>query len=143
MTEANDAIAAANTELDRVAVRLAALHGELDEIFLLHQECLMLGHLELAEQVLAGFAELLALHAQHEETWFLPLYEVVGVEARFPLVLYRGQHRKMLGMVRSFQARTAELSRNRTMKPSELRRRVLALFDEHARFKHLLEHHDG
>ncbi|HET9959224.1 MAG TPA: hypothetical protein VFQ61_32265, partial [Polyangiaceae bacterium] len=38
---------------------------------------------------------------------------------------------------------TAELSRNRTMKPSELRRRVLALFDEHARFKHLLEHHDG
>lgn len=119
--------------------RLLAVHRELDELFLLHAECLLDLELELAIELLGAYRELLFLHMRHEETVLLPRYAALGPLPRFPLVLYTGQHEKLRGMTDALVARTASLGGD----PRAVRRAVLELFDRHATFKHLLEHHDG
>jgi hypothetical protein len=119
--------------------RLLAVHRELDELFLLHGECLLEGELELARAVLDGYRELLFLHLGHEEAQLLPRYAELGPLPRYPLVLYRGQHEKIRGMVDALVAGTAALSGE----GQALRRSILALFERQTTFKHLLEHHDG
>jgi hypothetical protein len=119
--------------------RLLEVHRELDEIFLLHGECLLLGELELGRGVLHVYRELLLLHMQHEETAILPLYAEVGPAPRFPLVLYTGQHEKLLGMLDAIINRLGELIGD----ARAIRRGVLAVLDRETTFKHLNEHHDG
>jgi len=119
--------------------RLVAVHRELDELFLLHAECLLERQLELATELLGAYRELLFLHMEHEEKVLLPLYTRLGPLPRFPLVLYTGQHEKIRGMVDALVARTGRLGGD----ARAVRRGVLELFDRHATYKHLLEHHDG
>lgn len=115
------------------------MHRELDELFLLHAECLLERELDLAHALLLAYRELLILHLEQEERILLPKYAELGPLPRFPLVLYTGQHEKIRGMVDALVSRTAALGGD----PRTLRRAVLALFERHATFKHLLEHHDG
>lgn len=119
--------------------RLLRVHRELDDLFLLHAECLLEHELELAREVLAGYRALLLLHLEHEESELLPRYAELGPLPRYPLVLYRGQHEKIRGMLDALVAGTSALNGEG---PS-LRRAILALFDRQTTFKHLLEHHDG
>lgn len=122
-----------------VSERLVAIHRELDELFLLHAECLLERKLELANELLGAYRELLYLHMQHEEEVLLPRYAVLGPLPRFPLVLYTGQHDKLRAMLDELVSRTQSLGGE----ARAVRRAVLDLFDRHATFKHLLEHHDG
>ena len=115
------------------------MHRELDELFLLHAECLLERELELAHSLLLAYRELLVLHLVQEEELFLPKYAELGPRPRFPLVLYTGQHEKIRGMVDALVAATGALGGDARV----VRRGVLALFERHATFKHLLEHHDG
>ncbi|HEX5099917.1 MAG TPA: hypothetical protein VFV94_10475 [Polyangiaceae bacterium] len=119
--------------------RLVAIHRELDELFLLHAECLLERELDLANELLGAYRELLYLHMQHEEDVLLPRYSVLGPLPRFPLVLYTGQHEKLRGMLDVLVTRTKCLGGE----ARSVRRAVLDLFERHATFKHLLEHHDG
>jgi hypothetical protein len=119
--------------------RLLEIHRELDEIFLLHGECLLASKLALAKDVLLAYRELLLLHMQHEETLLFPLYVEVGVAPRFPLLLYTGQHDKLRGMLDAIIDRLNELSGD----GRAVRRAVLSVFDRETTFKHLSEHHDG
>jgi hypothetical protein len=119
--------------------RLLDVHRELDEVLLLHGECLLLGELGLAREVIDAYRELLLLHMRHEETLLLPLYAEIGEAPRFPLVLYTGQHQKLRSLLAAIIARLDELSGD----ARSLRRGVLAIFDQQTTFKHLSEHHDG
>jgi hypothetical protein len=119
--------------------RLLGVHRELDELFLLHGECLLASDLVLAKEVLSVYRELLLLHMQQEETLLLPLYVEVGIAPRFPLVLYTGQHEKLRGMLDAISSQANELDGQ----GRALRRGVLSLFDRITTFKHLSEHHDG
>ncbi len=119
--------------------RLLEIHRELDEVFLLHAECLLQGEHGLGLAVLKGYRELLLLHMEHEERQLLPLYVTVGVAPRFPVVLYGGQHEKLRGMLDALVVRVAALEgRGRAV-----RRAVLGIFDQETTFKHLSEHHDA
>lgn len=119
--------------------RLLGVHRELDELFLLHGECLLLGELRLGRSLLVAYRELLLLHLEHEEAQLLPRYAELGPRPRFPVVLYRGQHEKIRGMVDALVAAVALLDGS----GRPVRRAILALFDRQTTFKHLLEHHDG
>jgi hypothetical protein len=119
--------------------RLLEVHRELDEIFLLHGECLLAGELELGRDLLRAYRELLFLHMQEEETHILPLYAELGAAPRFPLVLYTGQHQKLRGMLSAIITQLDEL----TGDARAVRRGLLAVFDRETTFKHLSEHHDG
>lgn len=119
--------------------RLVAVHRELDEIFLQYAERLLDRELDRARAVLGAYRELLFLHIEHEEASLLPRYAALGPIPRFPLVLYTGQHEKIRGMVDELVTRTAALGGD----ARAVRRGIIALFDRHATFKHLMEHHDG
>jgi len=119
--------------------RLIGVHRELDELFLLHAECLLERELELARALLTGYRELLLLHLEHEEERLLPRYAELGPAPRFPVVLYRGQHEKIRGMLAALVAGTAAIQGD----AASVRRAIFALFDRQTTFKHLLEHHDG
>ena len=119
--------------------RLLEIHLELENIFLLHGECLLAGEFDLSRDVLESYRTLLQLHMQHEEAVLLPLYFDLGVAPGFPLVLYTGQHAKLNAMLDSISRHLAGLEGN----GQAVRRQVLALFDRETTFKHLSEHHDG
>lgn len=115
------------------------LHDALDDVFLLHQEALVERELELSAELLAAYRRLLQTHMRHEEQLILPLFERTGPVPRWPVVLYTGQHEKMLQLLSRAEAGLSEL---RTRK-SDLRRGAIALITFEATYKHLAEHHDG
>lgn len=119
--------------------RLLEVHRELDDIFLLHGECLLEGELDLAREVLETYRVLLQMHMQHEETVLFPLYLEVGVAPRFPLILYAGQHQKLNALLDSIIRRVRGLEGRGPI----VRRQILSVFDQETTFKHLAEHHDG
>lgn len=114
---------------------LLRLHGVLEDLFLLHQEALLLLDVNAARELLAIYRELLAIHMHHEETRVLLLLPPVK---KWPKVLYTGQHEKMRAHLDAIEQRLTALS---TAAPD--RRAVLALLDAEATYKHLEEHHDG
>jgi hemerythrin-like domain-containing protein len=118
---------------------LLELHGELDEIFWLHQESLVTLRLELSAELLAAYERLLRVHMRHEEELLLPVFERAGPVPRWPAVLYTGQHEKMLTLLSSVREALSELRR----REQNRLRGGIALVTFEATYKHLVEHHDG
>lgn len=121
-------------------LELLDFHADLEEVFALHQESLLLLRVESARALLSTYRELLALHMRHEEQTLLPVFARAGSVPKWPAVLYTGQHEKMRGMLERVASGLGSLPVGRA---SRLRRAVLALLDQEATYKHLHEHHDG
>ncbi len=117
-----------------------AIHVELDDVFLLHQEALLLLDLEAARELLAIYRGLLDVHMRHEEQVILDLFDRAGPIKKWPRVLYTGQHEKMLWHL---ERMATALDGIVSAPGPQLRRTVLELLDTQATYKHLLEHHDG
>ena len=121
-------------------LELLEVHAALVDTFALHQELLVALELEAALRVLEVYRELLDVHMIHEEQEILSLFARAGHVAKWPPVLYTGQHEKMRGML----ARAAEsVSGMVRFRPDNVRRAVIALLDFESTYKHLHEHHDG
>jgi hypothetical protein len=119
---------------------LVEVHAAIEDVFLLHQEALTWLDVAAARELLAIHGRLLAVHMGHEEGLLLPVFERNGPVAKWPSVLYTGQHRKMLGMLASVPAWLDELER---VPVSQRRRRMLRVLDHETTYKHLVEHHEG
>ncbi|MBI2895085.1 MAG: hemerythrin domain-containing protein [Deltaproteobacteria bacterium] len=120
-------------------LKLVGVHERLSELFLLHQEALLAGDLALAKARLAEYELDLSAHMRAEEEILMPIYERAGEVPRGPAELFTGEHRKMLRFLRRFRDRLAELARSGRPPAT---REVIALLDEEAPFKGLVEHHD-
>ncbi len=117
---------------------LNAVHTELDEQFLQHQELLLAGRLDDARSSLDTFAAGLALHVQQEDELLLPLFTAraaaqAPAQHRQATVLHH-EHRKLLQLLDKLRAHIATLHR-----PAP--RQLIALIEREAVFKHVLEHH--
>lgn len=120
-------------------VELLGAHVELDDVFLLHQEALLLLDLSAARELLAIYRRLLDVHMNQEERVVLDLFDRAGPIKKWPRVLYTGQHEKMLWhLERIGVALSGMVAQEKTS-----RRTVLELLDAEATYKHLVEHHDG
>jgi hypothetical protein len=71
----------------------------------LHQELLLALQIEFAKRVFSEYVALLELRMRHEERLLLPEYAACGAEPTFPVVLYTGQHRKMLEHLSAIRAK--------------------------------------
>jgi hypothetical protein len=119
---------------------LVDVHTAIEDVFLAHQEALTLLDIGAARELLEIHGRLLELHMGHEEELLIPVFERAGRIAKWPTVLFTGQHRKMLGMLASVPHRLAELA----SVPSQRRRReMLRILDHETTYKHLVEHHEG
>ncbi|MEZ4220135.1 MAG: hypothetical protein R3B13_04330 [Polyangiaceae bacterium] len=122
------------------ASALLVAHGVLDDVFALHQEALMLLDLDAAEAALSAYRRLLEVHMGHEESVLMEVFRRAGPMPKWPVVLYTGQHAKLLEQLARLEAMLQSL---RGRQGREQRHAILELFDREATFKHLLEHHDG
>lgn len=118
---------------------LLETHQQLEELFLQHQEDLLTLDLERAARELKDYEQKLVLHMRQEEDWLLPVFERAGPIPGGAIELFTGEHKKMRAFVVRFKETLAELK----SRPADLKRRVIALFDQEALFKHLVEHHDA
>lgn len=113
-------------------------HRHMDELILLHQEALLLQQTNLAERFLALFRAMISAHIDAENTWLLPRLDALA-EARWPALLYRKEHDKILDMLTNVDAKM-RLLEGKTAQ--DYRRTVLALLDYERAFKNVVEHHE-
>lgn len=84
------------------AAALVAVHHELDALFTVVRELVVMGDGARAAAALAAYRALTAHHAADEEARLLPL---LPADARWPAALYTGQHDKLLtGLDRALPA---------------------------------------
>jgi hemerythrin-like domain-containing protein len=119
-------------------ISLLETHDHLDELFLLHQEAVLVTQWGLAAELLEAYRSLLSLHIDQEEQQLLPLFERAGSIPRAPVVLFTGQHRKLVSQLERI-ATTLKLA----PESEEPRRSAIYLLDQETAFKQLSEHHDG
>ncbi len=118
--------------------RLLCAHDALDAMFAVHQEMLLLRRVSWAVEVLEAYQDLLRLHMRHEEELLFPIFERPPAHPRWPLVLYTGQHKKMLALLE----RILEALRNQSQ-DTMTRAFVIRVLELETTYKHLGEHHDG
>jgi iron-sulfur cluster repair protein YtfE (RIC family) len=117
---------------------LLDIHDRLNEMFYEHQEALLMLDLDLALERLDQFEMKLRDHMKHEEELLLPVYERAGKIPGGPAVFFTGEHRRMLEFLTRFRETLSRLLIER----ADLKRQIIALFDQEATFKSLVEHHD-
>ncbi len=113
---------------------MCAVHGQLDRIFALFRELVLVGDRGRAALVVAALRDLTASHAADEEAALVPLLDDT---ARWPAELYLGQHTKLLAGIDRLSASLDEIGPRR----AGWRTAALAVLDLAAPMMHLAEHH--
>ena len=126
-----------NSKLTEVIVRC---HQELNELFLLHQEAVLLGNFDDAILLMDCFRELHHLHMSFEDESLIPGLDGLGERGRWPASLYRDEHAKVQELMGKTRNSLLSLSEDRLSNKS-LRRRIIGFLDKEKTFKGLLEHH--
>ena len=126
-----------NTKLTDV---IAQCHQELDELFLLHQEAILLQKFDAATKLLSCFKELHALHRGFEDKQLIPELDGLVSQSRWPALLYTSEHAKIQELLEETEKNLLSLSKSQ-LSNQDLRREIIALLDEEKTFKGLCEHH--
>ncbi|MBZ4414996.1 hypothetical protein [Myxococcus sp. RHSTA-1-4] len=117
---------------------LAALHRELEELFLQHQDALLDLELPLAAERLDRFEAAQRLHLEAEEALLLPVFSRAERIRGASPDLFTSEHQRLLEFLARFRSELASLQPGST----GLRRGVLRLLDAETTFKHLSHHHE-
>lgn len=126
-----------NTKLTEV---IARCHRELDELFLLHQEAVLLGRFDEAIKLLNCFKELHHLHMGFEDEKLIPKLDELGNRGRWPASLYTDEHAKVRELMEKTEDNLLSLSKGK-LSNKDLRREIIAFLDKEKTFKGLCEHH--
>ncbi|HMG35215.1 MAG TPA: hemerythrin domain-containing protein [Blastocatellia bacterium] len=117
---------------------LLSAHDHLSQLFLSHQEALIMDDFDLAMRRLRQFEIELRAHMTAEEELLLPVYARAGRILGGPLEFFIREHKKLLEFVESFHVGLDQLQ----SAASGLRRDLIELLDSEAAFKNLMKHHD-
>ncbi|QSQ19924.1 hemerythrin domain-containing protein [Pyxidicoccus parkwayensis] len=117
---------------------LAALHRELEEQFLQHQDALLDLDVALAAERLDAYEAALRRHLEAEEALLLPVFARAGRIRGASPELFTGEHQRLLEFLARFRAALRALD----SKAPDFKRAVLRLLDAETTFKHLSHHHE-
>ncbi|MBK6426918.1 MAG: hemerythrin domain-containing protein [Blastocatellia bacterium] len=117
---------------------LLDVHDRLDELFLRHQEAVLLFDVELSRATLDDYERELVEHMRFEEDALFPIYERALPIAGGGIDLFRNEHQKLLRYVAGIRKSFETLRPRETGGPT----RIIELLDFEAKFKNLLKHHD-
>jgi hypothetical protein len=126
-----------HTKLTKVVTQC---HLELNELFLLHQEAVLLGKFDNAALVLNSFKELHRLHMDFEDEKLIPKLVALDYRGRWPASLYKSEHAKVQDLMGKTEDRLQAL-RQCQLSSKELRREIIAFLDKEKTFKGVCEHH--
>jgi hemerythrin-like domain-containing protein len=118
-------------------ISLGAQHRDLEELFLQHQEALMLLDLPVAREKLRRYREELTRHLEAEEALLLPELPRAGRIRGAAPELFTGEHQRMRELLAKCQEAVDALD----VDAPDYRRAVLRVFDMESTFKHLEHHH--
>jgi hypothetical protein len=124
----------------RLTEVISQCHQELDELFLLHQEAVLLGSFDEAIQLLNCFKELHHLHMGFEDEKLIPKLDTLGTRGRWPASLYTDEHAKVQQLMGTTGDNLLLLSKGQRS-DNKLRRDIIAFLDKERTFKSLCEHH--
>ena len=128
------------SDKSRLTQVIAERHQELDELFLLHQEAILLGRLDDAIQLLSCFGELHHMHMSFEDEKLIPKLAGLGGQRRWPASLYADEHAKVQELIGKTRENLLSLSKVQ-LPNKDLRRALIAFLDKEKTFKGLCEHH--
>ncbi len=115
-------------------------HRGLDEIFLLHQEAVLIGKFDDAIQLLNCFKELHHLHMSFEDEQLIPKLEELGDRGQWPASLYTSEHNKIQELLQKAEGRLLALSKD-CLAGKVLRRDIITFIEDEKIFKGVCEHH--
>ena len=124
----------------KLTVVIAQCHQELDELFLLHQEAILLEKLDAATQLLSCFKELHELHRGFEDKQLIPKFDELVNQKLWPASLYTNEHAKIQELLEKIGKSLLSLSESQ-LSNQDLRREIIVLLDKEKTFKGLCEHH--
>jgi len=115
-------------------------HQALDDLFLLHQEAILLGSLDNAIQLLNCFIELHQLHMSFEDEKLISRLGELGDRGRWPASLYSDEHAKVQKLMSKTERNLLSLGKGQ-LSSKDLRREIIVFIDKERTFKGLCEHH--
>jgi uncharacterized protein YaaR (DUF327 family) len=115
-------------------------HLELQELFARHQEVLLQGQLDVAEEWLEHFATCLKVHIEIEEGYLFPEFAKIERTTRWDVSLYEKEHEKIKTLLQKVIDDLNWLS-EQELTESQMRRNIIALLDKEKSLKGLIEHH--
>ncbi len=126
-----------NTEL---TVLISQCHQTLNEIFLRHQEAVLLTRLDDAMALFGSFKQLHQLHLDFEDQVLLPKLSTLDNPGRWPESLYKSEHAKIQQLVNRVENSLRPL-RTARLQDRASRRAIIAILDQQKTFKGVCEHH--
>jgi hemerythrin-like domain-containing protein len=110
-------------------------HKHIDDLFVTHQKFLMHGEMGKASETLLELRKFLKYHLEAEDKVLIPLYEklVSPIPAGGAVEFFIHEHNKINRYMDEFYGRSIDTSADSLD--------LVHLFDEHYKFKHLLDHH--
>ena len=124
----------------RLTEVVSRCHHRLDDLFLLHQEAVILGKFDEALQLLNCFKELHHLHMRFEDDQLIPKLDGIDDPVRWPASMYTVEHAKVQDLMEKTVTRLQSLREDRVSRQG-VRRQIIDLLDEEKSFKGLCEHH--
>jgi hypothetical protein len=126
-----------NTKLTKTVIHC---HQNLDELFLLHQEAVVMGSFDDATQLFDCFHDLHSLHMTFEDEKLLPELYRLDDPGRWPASLYTSEHSKVEELMGKTRNRLLSLSKG-AHSHANPRREIIALLDWEKTLKGVCEHH--
>lgn len=119
---------------------IAQCHRELDQLFFVHQEAVLVGELPRAIEALHRFTEAHDLHKNFEDTHLLTRLAELDDPGDWKASLYSHEHNKIGDLLTGLEEYLVQLSA-RELTGTALRAALIELLDREKSFKGLCEHH--
>ena len=119
---------------------IARCHEELNRLFFLHQQAVLIGELPRAIEALHRYTLTHDLHKNFEDTYLLPRLAELETPGDWPVSLYHHEHNKIGDLMTRLEKQLLELSA-RELAGTELHYELIELLDREKSIKGLCEHH--
>lgn len=113
-------------------------HQDLQRWFLLHQECLLVGHDDYALKSYAVFHDYLTTHLHFENLQLFPLIEQLAT-LKWPIAVYYKEHDKLLKLLANNQSMLQDYC---LLSGRKKRIALLDVLDSQRVFRQVMEHHE-
>ena len=119
---------------------IARCHRDLNTLFFVHQEAVLIGELSAAIDSLHRYAEAHHLHKQFEDDHLLQRLADLDDPGDWPTSLYRHEHSKIDDTLKRVEENVVRLQA-RELSGTALRFGIIEILDREKSFKGLCEHH--
>ncbi len=128
------------TEQTSLKAIISQCHQELNQLFFLHQEAVLIGELPRAIETLHQFTKAHKLHKTFEDDHLLTRLAELADPGDWPPSLYRHEHNKIDDMLSRVEESVVRISAS-SQTGTALRIEIIELLDREKSFKGVCEHH--